>query len=140
MVTHYIQAFIQNISFPTTLKEVRKNGGLFDIELILGAGQYVDEAVTPLCFNDGWTVPRWAKKGDIILFFHAKTANSRITRLITELDRKRGTHNLPKTGDIFHFCELPCKRDRWEGCATYKKLDGSWAIFSLFESGSEIKT
>lgn len=40
---------------------------MFNIEQILGVIQYADAKDQPLCFNDGWTVPRWAKEGDIIL-------------------------------------------------------------------------
>lgn len=32
-----------------------------------------------------WTTPKWAVPGDIVLFFHAKTAIQQISRLETEL-------------------------------------------------------
>ncbi len=89
MPTKYVQAFIQNISFPTSLDMLFEHAGMFDVEQILGVVQYADVKGQPFCFNGGWTVPRWAKEGDIILFFHAKTANSRITRLVTELDLRK---------------------------------------------------
>ena len=89
MSTQFVQAFIQNISFPTSLDELMEFAGTFNVEDILGVYQNAGTKDHPYCSNDGWTVPKWAKKGDIILFFHAKTANSRITRLVTELDRRK---------------------------------------------------
>ena len=35
-----------------------------------------------------WTVPRWARRGDIVLFMHAKTARSTLTALRTEMRSK----------------------------------------------------
>lgn len=74
----YIEAFINNISVPKTLEELSTyfmNGnhaqGLVDDALGTGT----------TC----WTVPRWAKRGDIVLFMHAKTAKSTLTRLRTEV-------------------------------------------------------
>ena len=72
----YVNAHINNISFPTTIAELETfvyENGRYSIEevAIYGAGS--------------WTVPRNAKKGDIVLFYHAKTAISRITALITKV-------------------------------------------------------
>lgn len=72
----YVNAHINNISFPTTLEELEY--------FIFEHGQYnVEDILTEPDTN--WTVPRSAKIGDIVLFFHAKTAISRITALITQV-------------------------------------------------------
>lgn len=42
-----------------------------------------------------WTVPGWVKRGDIVFFMHAKTANSTLTTLRTEL-RINGKSRYPK--------------------------------------------
>lgn len=75
----HIQSFITCIAFPTSLDELFNYSGYFNMEDILG--------VMPddLCETDGWTCPRWAKKNDIVFFYHAKTANNRISRLEKEL-------------------------------------------------------
>ena len=60
-----VQAFIDNISFPTSLEELTyflKNDGLYNMEMILDYDA------------DGWTVPRWCKIGDIVFFMHTKTS------------------------------------------------------------------
>lgn len=72
----YVNAHINNISFPTTIEELEffiYEHGKFNVEDIL----------TELYTN--WTVPRSVKIGDIVLFMHAKTAISRITALITQV-------------------------------------------------------
>lgn len=72
----YINAHINNISFPTTIEELET--------FVYGNGRYNVEEV--VIYGAGsWTVPRNAKKGDIVLFYHAKTAISRITALITKV-------------------------------------------------------
>lgn len=78
----YVQAFINNISFPKTLEQLETyiNVGYFDIEGLL---KYDGE-------ETGWTVPGWASVGDISFFMHAKTANAHISRLTTQL--RTGKH------------------------------------------------
>lgn len=68
-----VQAFIDNISFPITLEELERFADWFNVEEILN----VDET--------GWTAPKWAVEGDIVFFFHAKTAIQKITMLETKL-------------------------------------------------------
>ena len=53
-----VQAFIDNISFPTTLVELEDFIDEFNVEQILT----VD--VTE------WTAPKWAVEGDIVFFFY----------------------------------------------------------------------
>lgn len=72
----YVNAFINNISFPTGIEELEVfvyEHGMYNIEEILTNS------------DTNWTVPRSAKIGDIVLFYHAKTAISRITSLITRV-------------------------------------------------------
>ena len=72
-----VQAFIDNISFPVTLKELEQFADWFNVEEILN----VDETE--------WTAPRWTVKGDIAFFFHAKTAIQKITMLETKLKQEK---------------------------------------------------
>ena len=72
----YVNAHINNISFPTSIEELEYfvyEHGCFNVEDIL---------TEP---DTNWTIPRSAKIGDIVLFFHAKTAIARITALITQV-------------------------------------------------------
>ncbi len=72
----FVQAHINSISFPTAIEELEVfvyEHGHFNIEDILA------------CDGSEWTVPRSCKIGDVVLWFHAKTAISRITKLITEV-------------------------------------------------------
>ena len=73
----FVQAYISNISFPDSLDEVRDYANFFDIETILTGGNedgYEEREVE-------WTAPKWCKKGDVVFFMHAKTANSKIRKL-----------------------------------------------------------
>lgn len=92
---NFVQAFITNISFPTSLDELYEYVHLFDVEKILGCDYYnfIDENnVLDVSDNEiyekrytEWTAPKWSKKGDIVFFMHSKTANATISRLRTEL-------------------------------------------------------
>ena len=72
-----VQAFIDNISFPRTLEELEWFADEFNVEQILT----VDETE--------WTAPKWTVQGDIVFFFHAKTAIQKITMLETKLRQER---------------------------------------------------
>ena len=81
---NYVQAFINNISFPTNLDGLEQFAELFDIERILGLDYFAaDKRYAE------FTAPKWRKKGDIVFFMHSKTANARISALKTELISKR---------------------------------------------------
>ena len=72
----YVNAHINNISFPTSIEELEYfiyEHGMYNVENVL---------TEP---DTNWTIPRSAKIGDIVLFFHAKTAIARITALITQV-------------------------------------------------------
>lgn len=71
-----VQAFLDNVSFPKNLKELGYYAvRCFDVEALMQSEQA------------DWTVPKWAVHGDIVLFFHAKTAIQQIRRLETELKK-----------------------------------------------------
>lgn len=81
-----IQAFVTSIAFPNTIEElkmiVESNNEEFDVEKILNVKE-TDYYI------DGWTTPRWAKKGDIAFFMHTSTAISKITKLISSLKENK---------------------------------------------------
>lgn len=80
----YVQAFITNIAFPKTLKELSRyiyEDGCFDVEKILKNPWEV------------WTAPRWCKPGDIVFFMHAKTASDTIRALRKLLDAERNFYD-----------------------------------------------
>ena len=80
----FVQAFINNISFPTTINELEyfaTQVGMFNVEDILNEDTVI------------WTVPRWAKINDIVFFMHAKTANSIISKVRTELKKTRNCYS-----------------------------------------------
>lgn len=70
-----VQAFLNNISFPKSLEELEIFADKFNVEEILTVSE------------TEWTVPRWAVKGDIVFFFHAKTAIQWIRKLETQLKK-----------------------------------------------------
>lgn len=74
-----VQAFINNFSFPISIDELRNliDKGSFDLEVLL------EEEET------SWTVPKWVKQGDIVFFMHARTAITKITALMTEVNREK---------------------------------------------------
>lgn len=92
---NYVQAFISNISFPTSLDELYVYVHSFDVEKILGCDffalldeyNYYDASnhETYESRKTYWTAPKWSKMGDIVFFMHSKTADTSISRLKTEL-------------------------------------------------------
>ena len=74
----YVEAFVTNISVPKTLEE------LYDYYLEDNDAQHliVDANSTGMT---NWSVPRWVKYGDIVLFMHAKNANSILTSMRTKI-------------------------------------------------------
>lgn len=73
-----VQAFLNNISFPKTLQELDFFADGFNVEEILT----VDKTE--------WTAPKWTVCGDIVFFFHAKTAIQTIRRLEIQLKSQQG--------------------------------------------------
>jgi len=78
MEKDYVQAHISNISFPSDIEGLEN--------YVYYHGQYNIEDVLSLIGGE-WTVPRSSKVGDIVLWYHAKTAISRITALITQVNK-----------------------------------------------------
>lgn len=74
----YVQAFINNISFPKTIEELDY--------FVSGRGRFNLEDILYSQWEE-WTTPKWALKNDIVFFFHAKTAIQRIRHLELELLR-----------------------------------------------------
>ncbi len=73
----FVNAHINNISFPKTIEQLEDfifEHGCYNVEDILN--ESTDSYVT-------WTVPRSSVVGDIVLFFHAKTAIQWIRKLET---------------------------------------------------------
>ena len=74
----YVEAFINNISVPKSLEEL--SAFFMDGN---DAQKLIRETMN--FGKTSWSAPRWAKRGDIVLFMHAKTANSTLTRLRTKV-------------------------------------------------------
>lgn len=74
----YVEAFINNISVPGTIEELEKYYLSGNDAQLLRSDIYYDGKTR-------WTTPRWAKRGDIVLFMHTKTARSSLTSLRTEV-------------------------------------------------------
>lgn len=72
-----VQAFIDNISFPKSLEELDLFIDEFNVEQILTVSE------------TEWTAPKWAVKGDIVFFYHAKTAIQWISKLETKIKEQR---------------------------------------------------
>ena len=76
-INEYVNAHINNISFPKTIEQLEAfiyENGCYNVEDILNEaeGGYTS-----------WTVPRSSVVGDIVLYFHAKTAIQWIRKLET---------------------------------------------------------
>ncbi|MGL4393370.1 MAG: hypothetical protein ACRCSK_08070 [Fusobacteriaceae bacterium] len=78
-----VQSCITTISFPNTMEQLdqllKKNKKLYmtDVEKIL---EYESSEI----FH--WTVPIWMQKKDIVFFYHSKSADGKIKRLLKNLD------------------------------------------------------
>ena len=91
-----VQAFITNISFPTTLDELYEYARSFNVENVLGCDiDCIINENNELDYSNYeyrgniWTSPKWCKIDDIVFFMHSKTANAKISALKTELINKR---------------------------------------------------
>lgn len=90
-----VQAFLNNISFPKTLDELEYFAERFNVEEILNVKE------------TEWTAPKWAVKGDIVFFFHAKTAIQKITMLETKLKQEKGNDWRKTPGHFGRHCSVP---------------------------------
>lgn len=76
-----VQAYIACVTVPSTLEELldlAENKGELSVEVILNA-EYMDDEIVE------WTAPRWAREGDIVLFYFSKTSNVKLSYLRKEL-------------------------------------------------------
>ena len=84
----YINSHINNISFPKTIEELEwyiYEHGCYNVEDVINE---CEQGYTI------WTVPRNSAIGDIVLYFHAKTAIQWIRKLETATRNLDGTkHN-----------------------------------------------
>ena len=76
----FVQSFITNATAPKTLDE------LYEITRVDGYCPSMD-AILYMWRGEpiGWTVPGWAKVGDVVFFMHSKTSNSLLTAMRSEL-------------------------------------------------------
>ena len=79
----YVQSFITNTTAPKSLDELyaltRSDDWCPSMDSLL----YMERGEPT-----GWTVPRWAKIGDVVFFMHSKTSNSHLTAIRTELEHR----------------------------------------------------
>ncbi len=90
----YTEAFINNITVPTSLEELEK---------IYSYGKNDAEKLLDLISNHKtirWTTPRWAKQGDIVLFMHAKSSRGKLTKLRTETKKTNPSNEKLILGSI----------------------------------------
>ncbi len=102
-----VSAFISNIAAPTSLGELDHyytEIGQFDVEQVVEYG-----------YNN-WTVPKWAKPGDIVFFMHSKTSNSNLTALRTELNNNKQLYSKEKYYELMSGI--------YKGLALHQKYGG----------------
>ena len=80
-----VQSYIANVSFPTSLEEME--------ELVNGE-YYMDMEVLLLFDDASFTAPKWATKGDIVFFYHAKSAITKIRHLKSSLEKEKDKYIL----------------------------------------------
>lgn len=77
-----VQSAITNMSFPATLDGIRDRVSTYqdwktDLDVLLDSGTS-DEG--------NWTAPRWVMEGDILFFYHTKSARRNVDRLLKEVN------------------------------------------------------
>ena len=76
-----VQAFINSIALPSTIEDllfyIKENNHLLDPEQIL------------LYSSEVWSVPRWCKKGDIVLFMITVSSAQNISHVRSEMKKQR---------------------------------------------------
>ena len=118
----YCHVFINNISFPKSLEEIKdfyiKECGRYDIEDLL------DSEVTT------WTAPRWAMRGDVCLFMHAKKSRIIIPGLKTELIKNKSNYSDADFQLLYEWLE--------RGKELYKKYGGKiFAVAQVLDGPEE---
>ena len=88
-----VQAYVSNMTSYTSLDEL----------------DYFEYSTLPENLLGGpdneWTAPKWAKAGDIVFFMHAKTANSKISMLRSELRQRQNEFSKEKYDFINKYLE-----------------------------------
>ena len=99
MVKNNVQAYIAVVSFPTSIEELRDltdNNYYMDMELIM------------LGKDVSYTAPKWASNGDIIFFYHAKSAIVKIRSLkkkaLGQKDEDKLMEYLDLAEEIYKAC------------------------------------
>lgn len=80
--SEHVQCWISNIAFPTSPEELL-------MILNTGDGWYDTEIIAHERTGIKWTVPRWARRGDIMFFLHSTGAISKIRVLSTRIEQER---------------------------------------------------
>ena len=78
----HIQAFVANMTAPTTLDE------LYDTTITNKYCLLPDVILYMSPDGVEWTVPRWAKIGDVVFFMFAKSARTYLTKVRTEFNNR----------------------------------------------------
>ena len=97
-----IQAFINNISVPKTLKQLLsylEESDAYVIEPLFNDGEYYESGWT------SWTAPRWAKIGDIVFFMHAKTADYSLKCLRKQVINEKDSLTKEAYSNALNFIE-----------------------------------
>lgn len=88
----YVRAFITAFNFPSTLDELLN-------EYLLEEAYLDIETLLYKRFREGrtieWTVPKWAKPGDICLFYFAKMADEKLRRVQKEFELRINEFDFP---------------------------------------------
>ena len=91
-MANLVQATISVIGFPKTLDQLehflqidehsgKTQGSATDIDLLLKFDPELDGDFT-------WTAPRWIAQGDVLFFYHTKSANRSIARVLMEANER----------------------------------------------------
>lgn len=75
-----VQSYIANVSFPTSIEEM---------EELVNGGYYMSMEALLLFDDTKFTAPKWAAKGDIVFFYHAKSAITKIRHLKSLLKNEK---------------------------------------------------
>lgn len=114
-----VQSYIVNVSFPTSLEEMKE----------LVEGDYYMDMELILLFGDvSFTAPKWAAKGDIVLFYHAKSAITKIRHLKLLLQKEKDEYKENYEG-IKKYLDIAEK--------IYKKYGGT--IFAVGKVCEDLK-
>ena len=77
-----VQAFVTNMSVPKTLEDL-----FYHVEEY--GGYVLDRLLEEWGGTTSWTVPRWAKAGDIVFFMHAKSSAQYLRKLAKLLEANK---------------------------------------------------